>query len=82
MTQTEGEGTAHGGQGAGKPAPRGCPLVALRSYLGNQGRTWVRVGQWGETCGEKGVRFESERAARGPAGTLPCISDDRATLAV
>ena len=82
MTQTEGEGTAHGGQGASKPSPRGCPLVALRSYLGNQGRTWERVGQGGETCGEKGVRCESGRVAWGPAGTLPCVSDDRADIAV
>ena len=28
------------------------------------------------------MRFESGRAARGPAGTLPCVSDDRAVLVV
>ena len=42
------EGTGRGGQGAGKPAARGCPSVALRSCLGKQGRTWVRVGQGGD----------------------------------
>ena len=48
MTKTESEGTGRGGQGAGKPAPRGCPSIALRSCLGKQGRTWVRVGQGGD----------------------------------
>ena len=54
VMKTESEGTGHGGQGAGKPAPRGCPAIALRSCLGKQGRTWVRVGQggdlWREGC--------------------------------
>ena len=36
----------------------------------------------GEVCREKGVRRESGRAVRGPVGTLPCVSDDRATLVV
>ena len=48
MTKTESEGSGLGGQGAGKPAARDSPSVALRSCLGKQGRTWVRVGQGGD----------------------------------
>ena len=35
-----------------------------------------------EVCTEKSVRCESGRVAWGPAGTLPCVSDDRADVAV
>ena len=81
VTKTGGKGTGHGGQGASKPAPQGCPSVALRSYLGKEGRTWVESVAEGRFA-ERNVRCESGRAAQGPAGTLQCVSDDRATLAV
>ena len=81
VMKTGGEGTGHRGQGAGKPAPRGCPSVAFRSCLGKAGRTWVTVWQ-GEVCREKSVRCESRRVKRGPVGILLCVSDDKATLAV
>ena len=32
VTKTESEGSGRGGQGAGKPAARGCPSVALRVF--------------------------------------------------
>ena len=72
VMKTGGESTGHRGQGAGKPAPQGCPSVAFRSCLGKAGRTWVTVWQ-GEVCREKGVRFESRRVEQGPVGTLLCV---------
>ena len=43
VMKTGGEGTGHRGQGANKPAPQGCPSVALRSCLGKEDRTWVEI---------------------------------------
>ena len=69
------------GTGSQQASTSRLPLSSFEVLSGKEGRTWVTVWQ-GDVFREKGVRCESRRAARGPAGTLPCVSDDRASLVV